>query len=460
MSLGIPCPKENCTGELGTCGGGYSRDKSKYYPRFKCNTCKKVITYGEIKIPREQLDEIIDSVKDKKININGNEKENSSFEQGNDFINIVCASERMLSKEDIIRKFSIDLTEWEIERFKVKTSEGYRKDRSVIWKVSAGKVTTGDVNDSGKMLVVPLYHVEVRFIKKKIQVALKTLKQEMMEECKKFSFKYANINYVKVKEKFMLEPDIPDLHFGKQTWREESGEDYDIKIAEKIAVDTIDDLLSQTQYYSFDKILFPIGNDYFNVNSKLNTTVNNTAQDEDTRSAKTFVAGRKLAIKMIDRLSLVAPVDVIIVPGNHDEERVFYMGDALECWYHNCKNVTVNNKAMKRKYYSYGKNLIGFTHGSEEKLEKLPLIMSLEQKELWASSTFREWQTGDKHHKEELKTSMREKEIQGVMVRILKSLTASDAWHFSKGFLHDRGAEAFVRHFDRGLVAQFLSILQ
>jgi predicted phosphodiesterase len=63
MLLGIPCPKENCDGELGTSGGAYSRDKSKYFPRFKCNTCKKVIAYDEIKIPRDDLEILIENVK-------------------------------------------------------------------------------------------------------------------------------------------------------------------------------------------------------------------------------------------------------------------------------------------------------------------------------------------------------------------------------------------------------------
>ena len=65
-------------------------------------------------------------------------EESSSYEEGNDFINIVCASKRILNKEDIIKQFNIDSTIWEIERFKVKSSEGYRKDRKVKWQVNNG----------------------------------------------------------------------------------------------------------------------------------------------------------------------------------------------------------------------------------------------------------------------------------------------------------------------------------
>lgn len=97
-------------------------------------------------------------------------EERTSFEQSDDFINIVCASPRMLTKEEVMRQFNVDENQWEVERFKVKTSEGYRKDRKVDWHVVDGRVTHGDVEDSGMMLVVPLYHIEVRLKRKTEQI--------------------------------------------------------------------------------------------------------------------------------------------------------------------------------------------------------------------------------------------------------------------------------------------------
>lgn len=384
--------------------------------------------------------------------------ESKIIEQGKDFINIVCASKRMLTKDELIREFNIDLNLWEIDRFKVKTSEGYRKDRKVKWEVKNGTVTEGSVDDTGKMLVVPLYHIEIRFVPKKKETDLRVLTEELKKDMLKFSPKYPIIKYPKDREKYLFEPDMPDLHFGKLAWAQESGDDYDLEIAERMAIKHLESLIRQAEHYKVERVLFPIGNDYFNVNSKTNTTVSGTPQQEDTRSQKTFKRGRLLAVKMIDLLTVIAPVDVLIVPGNHDEERTFYLGDSLESWYHKNPNVTINNEANKRKYYSYGKNLIGFTHGYWEKLDELPLIMSLEQPELWGKCPLREWQTGDKHHKKEIKKVMREDEQKGVMVRILRSLSANDTWHHDKGYINQRRfAEGFIRHAEHGLVSQFVS---
>lgn len=387
------------------------------------------------------------------------DNEGASYEEGDDFIHIICASRRMLNKEDVIRQFKIDVAQWEIEKFKVKTSEGYRKDREVKWIVKNGVVTEGRVNDSGKMLVVPLYHIEVHLIRKTDEIRAANAIQEQIADARRFSPKYPKVIKPKQKDGLLYEIDMPDLHFGRLTWEEETGENYDIQIARQTVHQVLNELLADVDAFPIEKILLPLGNDFFNVNNKEGTTTHGTRQQEDTRWQKTFKAGRILAVEMIDACSGVAPVDVLIVPGNHDEERMFYLGDALECWYHACKNVTIDNRANKRKYYSFGKTLLGLTHGSEEKKGILPGLMPLEQPELWAQSKYREWHTGDKHH-----TNVMVQEVDeqlGVVVRILRSLVPADAWTFDSGFVGAvRAAESFMWHPEKGLIAQFTSIPQ
>lgn len=377
-------------------------------------------------------------------------QDENSYEQGDNFINIICASPRMLSKEDVLKQFNVDADIWEVERYKVKTSEGYRKDRSVEWHVKEGSVVSGDVSDSGKMLVVPLYHIEVRLVRKTDEIRVRSVISDMIEDAKNYAPKYPKIIYPKLDGNMLYEIDMPDIHFGRLTWREESGEDYDIKIAKEIVNRTLDKLLSYAKLFPIKKILFPLGNDFFNVNSKSNTTVNGTPQQEDTRWQKTFRLGRELAVSMIEKCAQVAPVDVMIIKGNHDEEKMFYMGDGIWCWFNNNPNVHIDNGAKSRKYYLYGKNLIGFTHGDNEKLDKLPSIMPTEVPDLWAKSTYREWHLGHKHKKYETQ------EENGVVIRLLRSLVPIDAWTYDTGFVGtQRAAESFVWDAKRGLIAQF-----
>lgn len=384
----------------------------------------------------------------------GSQNEQTSYSEEDGFINIVCSSKRVLSKEDIIKQFNIDLSVWEIEKFTVKTSEGYRKDRSVTWQVKDGRVLDGKVEDTGKMLVVPLYHVEVRLIKKKEVYDAKIAISQMLKDIEKFAPTYQPIKYETSKDGHLFEVDLPDVHFGRLSWADESGLDYDINIAKKSILKVINDLLSASKLYKINKILLPIGNDFFNVDNREGTTARGTPQQEDTRWQKTFKAGREICVEMIDMCSSIAKTDVIIVPGNHDLQRSFYLGDSLESWYRKCKNVTINNSAKSRKYYYYGNNLIGFTHGYFEKLDRLPLIMAHEEPELWAKSSNREWHTGDKHKKKDLMVFS--SEDSGMVVRILRALAVADAWTFNMGYVGTkRAAEAFMWHPSNGLVAQF-----
>lgn len=375
----------------------------------------------------------------------------SDYEAQDNFINIIVSSPRILTEQDIINQFEVDTNKWRIESFRVKTSEGYRKDRQLDWHVHNG-IVDGDSVDSGKMLVVPLFHIQARFVRRTEEIRFNLVIKDMLEDAKRSLPKYPKISYPKHPDGMMYEIDMPDIHFGRLTWADESGEDYDIKIARTAVHTALDSLLSHTKHYPISEILIPLGNDFFNVNSKTNTTVHGTPQQEDTRWSKTFTKGRRLAQEIIDKCASIAPVTVLILPGNHDEEKMFYLGEVLDAQYHASPNVKVDNSPKSRKYHLHGVNLIGFAHGYDEKLSKLPTLMALEAKEMWGKSEFREFHTGDKHHKFDTSED-------GVVVRVLRALTASDAWTVHSGYVGAvRAAESFLWHPTKGLIAQFTAL--
>lgn len=251
-----------------------------------------------------------------------------------------------------------------------------------------------------------------------------------------------------------VEVAIHDLHFGSLCWGAETGENYDIKIAKKVFLDAINHFISATKHLKPELFILPTGSDFFNVNSKLNTTVAGTLQDEDCRYQKTFNFGLEMLVIAIDILRGIAPVHVPFIPGNHDEERAFYLGVALASWYRKCNNVTVDNAPTTRKYWQWGKCLLGLTHGSEEVKGTLPMIMATEQPQLWAKTKYREWHTGHLHHKAN-KSYDYGLENNGVRERIIGSLAAADSWHTKKGYSGLREAEAFIWNKNKGQIASF-----
>jgi hypothetical protein len=385
-------------------------------------------------------------------------EESTTYKESEDFINVVCASRRMMTKDDVINECNIDMTRWMVDSFEIHTSEGYRKDRKVSWHVEDGRVTSGDVEDSGEMLVVPMYHIRVRFKRKTDEIRIRLAIQDIIDDAKAAAPRYPKLKFKQYPDGLLYEVAMPDLHYGRQTWAEETGENYDLKIAREMAMQVITELLSYSQIFKINKILLPFGNDFYNANNKEGTTSHGTRQQEDTRWQKTYRAGRMLATDIIDACASIAPVDVLIIPGNHDEERIFYLGDGLELYYHNNDRVHIDNRAVKRKYYAYGKCLIGFSHGKDEKRGFLQSLMPVEVPDLWAASKFREFHTGHVHHKEESQRKLTDEHM-GVLVRELRSLVPIDAWTFDGGYVGAlQAAEGFMWHSEYGLKSQFTAI--
>jgi hypothetical protein len=251
----------------------------------------------------------------------------------------------------------------------------------------------------------------------------------------------------KFKENGLLLEFAPfDLHWGKFAWSEETGQGYDLKEASKALNKAIDFTLNTASKFNISRIVFPFGNDFFQVDNEQNTTTAGTKQDVDSRFKNILTEGRRLVINIIEKLKQVAPVDILIIPGNHGGISEFMLGDLLDVKYEKDQYVIVNNSPTSRKYYSYGNTLIGYTHGDQEKITDLVGIMATEQPLKWADAKHRFWHLGHMH-------MMQSREFQGVKIEWLPSLSASDAWHSKRGYVNNtRGVISSIYDKNMGLI--------
>ncbi len=253
---------------------------------------------------------------------------------------------------------------------------------------------------------------------------------------------------------YAYEISLPDVHFGKLAWDEESGEDYDLDIAEKRFETAVQELLSLVNRDKLDKIIFPIGNDMINIDSRRNETFAGTRQDCDSRFFKMVRTAKEILIKTINSLSRIASVDVIVVAGNHDSETMFMIGEILDAYYSQNGSVTIDNSASQRKYYQYGLNSFQYTHGNEESHKDLGLIFATERPQLWADTKYRFCKLGHFHKNKKI-DYVSVDEYQGFQVQILPSLSGSDAWHSSKGYNSLKQAKGFLYHREKGKIAEY-----
>ena len=371
----------------------------------------------------------------------------SITEKGNEREQVVYARGEVRSLEDLIRVCNIDTSVWEIVEWSANK-----------WEM--GWVARDDKkNDSAQAL--PLFQIKARM--RRISgtiLTMERLRHELVADIREtMKADYRRVVNAPTKASQFVEDDwlfefAPfDLHMGKLTWDEETVSNYDLKHAEDLFKASLDFLLARAQRLTdgkLSRILCVFGNDVSHIDNKRGETTKGTPLDVDTRYIKVYRRIVAIHRHAVNLLREVAPVDVVIVPGNHDELTSFHLGEILQASYENDPRVTVDNNAKLTKYYEFGTNLFGFCHGDSEKVSELPLKMAREMPEAWARCESREWHIGHKHISE--KWEARQAFTQdfhsdkGVRVRRLTSLSAHDAWHTKHAYMDRRACEGFVFH--------------
>ena len=233
----------------------------------------------------------------------------------------------------------------------------------------------------------------------------------------------------KSKKGKLLEVPPMDLHLGKLAFDYETGQSFNSDIAEKAFDRYIESVVSEYQNTKIDKVLLVLGNDFFNFDTPSRTTTAGTPQDSAETLKVLFKRGIGMWIRAVESLKQLANVDVMVIPGNHDEYQCFYGLMSLEAWFKDDTEVNVIDSVRKRQYYRFGNSLIGFTHGDEAR--NLRSNMAEEADKDYAATKYHEFHLGHLHTEKVLPYN----EEGGFITRYVSSITGPDNWHDSKGFV-------------------------
>jgi hypothetical protein len=248
----------------------------------------------------------------------------------------------------------------------------------------------------------------------------------------------------KTQKGVMVEFALPDLHLGKLAWNEETkGGNWNVEIAEQTWKDAILDL--QARAPQAEEAWLVVGNDFYNVDNLDGSTTSGTPQDEDGRWQRTWRRGATLISWTIGVLRKKFPkVKVIVVYGNHDHQRSFYLGEYLQAWFHEDDSVDIDNNPCSRKYFQWGNTGIGFTHGDRVKTADLAHLCTTEARQLWGNTKRFELHLGHLHQNIV-------KPLGGVIIRWLPALCTPDAWHAKSGYTMSEKAAMLFEYDQTGL---------
>jgi len=247
-----------------------------------------------------------------------------------------------------------------------------------------------------------------------------------------------------------VEISIADFHLAKKTLENDTIEDRKIQY-----VGVLTDLIDKVRgSFVINKIAFPISNDFFHTDNYQNSTTNGTPQDVLVGYDHEYEEGFDLLVTAITHLKTVADeVEVILVQGNHDRTKSFYLAHALEIFFKECCNVKFQRNHSTTKSTVLGNTFIGYHHGNC-KIDELPLLFATGKDSFqFGIADYREVHTGDKHH-------YMAKEVKGVRIQQMPSLSGTDRWHADHNFVHSiRAGLALVYHPTQGKIAEYESRL-
>ena len=367
-------------------------------------------------------------------------KEKTTFEENKSGAIVTCEdSKRVKSLDDLLQACNVDLNIWEVDKYDIGTYE----------------VTGFDANR--KPITITMFRTKAWLKRIDPTMNIQKIREELVEDLVPlFDSVPAQVirpSSFKDDDQHLLEINACDLHIGKIGIK---GDEYSIDIARKRMLDALEHLVKRSSGFYIDQILFVVGNDFLNADGDwpVPSTTKGTPQFNSNKHMEMYRAGRKLLVECINMLIDVARVHVMVIPGNHDRESMMHIGDALEIYFEKNEDVTVDNSMSMMKSYHYGKCLVINDHGDGAKLNDLPGIVSQRYRDVWSEVKYVEVHRGHYHTNKAYKMQAVE-ELNGLTIRNLSSMTATDEWHDMKGFVGNvKKASAFIWNKYNGVQAK------
>lgn len=242
---------------------------------------------------------------------------------------------------------------------------------------------------------------------------------------------------------------LADWHIGMSSWHRETGQNWDLDIAEKTLGDAAADLIARTPS-SARAVVLGGGDLIHSDNNDNHTSKSKNVLQVDGRYDKIIMVACRLVERTV-ALSLQRHehVTLRVLKGNHDKHASVAVAYHLLGLYRNEPRVTVDVDPSLYWWARFGRVLLGSTHGDEVKIEKMPSIMAHRRAEDWGLTKFRYVHGFHLHHSAKFAT-----EGGGVISEVHQAPIPQDAWHYGAGFLSGRSLQAITYHKDFGEIGR------
>jgi len=232
---------------------------------------------------------------------------------------------------------------------------------------------------------------------------------------------------------------LTDYHLGMMAWHKESGEDWDIKIAEDLLIAWFEKACRMAPNAKFG-VLAQLGDFLHWDGLEAVTPTSRHLLDADTRFQKVVsVAIRVLRRVLTMLLTKYETVRVLMADANHDPASAIWLREMFASFYEEDPRVLVDNSADTYYCIEHGLTSIFFHHGHKRKPEVVDDVFVSKFREVFGRTKFSYGHTGHLHHKFLKETNL-------MVVEQHRTMAAKDAYASRGGWMAGRSAPVISYH--------------
>lgn len=240
---------------------------------------------------------------------------------------------------------------------------------------------------------------------------------------------------------------VTDAHFGMLAWREETGSDYDLRLAERLILDWFAAAVSAAPQ-AHTAVLAQLGDLMHHDSMESVTPASRHVLDADSRLQKVIRVVIRVVRQVIDMLlQKHRHVRVVMASGNHDPASSAWLREMLAAMYENEPRISVDNSPSLYYAYEWGKTALFFHHGHKRGVNNVDATLAGMFKEIFGRSNYAFAHVGHLHSDEGRKSAL-------MYVERHETLAAPDAYAAGGGWLSGRSAKVITYHKEYGEVAR------
>ena len=231
---------------------------------------------------------------------------------------------------------------------------------------------------------------------------------------------------------------VTDMHFGMLSWREETGADYDLKIAEKLLLDWFTAAVQLAPNAS--TAVFAQLGDLLHHDSHLSVTpTHGNVLDADSRLQKMIrVVIRTMRRVIAMLLEKHERVHLVMADANHDPAGGAWLREMFAAFFEDEPRLTVDNSASTFYAYEFGQTSLFYHHGHRRKVNTIDGVLAGKFREIFGRTKYSYAHLGHLHSDEmkSMSTTMK--------VEQHETLAAPDAFAANGGWLSGRSAKVIT----------------